>query len=380
MSYDLEVYGRAALPLQGCESITEGGLALEAHSADESVSRVVHGPSGEYCFTIEGPYDVADDDPEDLPPGLGTDLRYRYLIVVEGSEQPHIDHALASAARLASAVEGMTVDLQVDAGATSTHAAEQQVPDEPERYLHVRWYRRFDEDSRSLAAQYVESAETFLPAALPVSFGLSEPLREKFARVGTEGFDRLYRDDCARRRLVFRGRPPLISGFIDAWSDEFIAELHFVQVVFAASELSRPEFKDALEVFLVDLAQRSKSFFAFAEVSSSQFSPSQALPQWGEWPGLPQSPPWLSWFSTDYAELVRPHLTAGEQRSFPGGLLYRSSVPPSNISASWTEPGSWVPVEFVPEQNDPDNHRQSTASARTMPAVLRSPNRVVNVR
>ncbi|MDF2509677.1 MAG: hypothetical protein K0Q52_3536 [Microbacterium sp.] len=380
MSYDLEVYGKVALPLQGLGAITKDGLALESDTDDQSVSRVVHRPSGEYCFTVEGPFDVADGDPDELPKDLGSDLHYRYLIVVEGSERPHIEHALTSATRLASAVDGMAVDLQADSGATSTHATERKNPDEPERYLHVRWYRRFDEDSGSLAAQYVESAESLLPAALPVAFGLSEPLREKFTRVGLEGFDRLYRDECARRRLVFKGNRPLISGFIDAWSDEFIAELHFVQLVFAASELSRPQFKGALEDFFVDLAQRSKSFFAFAEVSYSQFSPSQALPQWGEWPGLPQSPPWLSWFSTDYAELVRPHLTAGELRSFPGGLLYRSSLSPSSISASWSEPGSWVPVDFVPEQNDPENHRQSTASARTMPAALRSANRAVNVR
>lgn len=379
MSYDVEVYGRKALLLQGSEAITKGGLALESNSDDEFVSRAVHAPSGEYCFTIEGPYSVADDDPDELPRGLASDIRHRYLIIAEGSEESHIEHALAFAARLASAVDGIVVDLQADAS-IATRAQERDVPDEPERYLHVRWYRQFDEDSRSLAAQYAESAETLLPAALPVSFGVSEPLRAKFARVGAEGFDRLYRDDCARRRLVFRGKPPLISGFVDAWSDEFIAELHFVQVVFTASELSKSEFTDALEAFFVDLAQRSKSFFAFAEVSYSQFSPSQALPQWGEWPGLPQSPPWLSWFSTEYAELVRPYLTAGEQCSFPGGLLYRSSLPPSNVSASWSEPGSWVPVDFVPEQNDPDNHRQSTASAKTMPAALRSPNRVVNVR
>lgn len=379
MSYDIEVYGRAALPLPGCEAITKGGLALEGSSDDASVIRVVHEPSGEYCFMIEGPYDVADDDPDELPSGLCSDLRYRYRIVVERAEQPHIDHALASAARLASAVAGVSVDLQADAGRSSARAADPRVPKEPERYLHVQWYRRFDAHSRSLASQYVESAESVLPAALPVSFGLSEPLREKFAREGVEGVDRLYRDECARRRLVFRGKRPLLSGFIDAWSDEFIAELHFVKLVFAASELSKPQFASALENFFVDLAQRSKSFFAFAEVNSSQFSPSQALPQWGEWPGLPQSPPWLSWFSPDYAELVQPHLTAGKQRAVPGGLLYRSSLPPTNISASWSEQGSWVPADFVPEQNDPDNHRQSTATARTMPSALRSANPVVKV-
>ena len=375
MSYDIEVYGKLRLAPSEVQSGTGSVTACEG-----LVQACTH-DSGEYCFIVDGPHDVGGEDMDSVPTGLPDNVRFRYAVVVEGSAQPHIGHALRFADDLAGVVGGVVHDPQVVVEETSDpRYVSRRTGPSREKFLHVEWFRRFDEESPSFAQMYLESAKEHLPAALPTVFGFSEPLRGKLAAEGAEGVDRIYREDGDRSRLVLRGRKPLIPGSVSGWSDQSIAEQQRVRLVFDASALSKPRFVSAFESFFVDLAQRSSSFFSFAEVTQSRFSPTMALPQRGEWPGLPQSPPWLSWFSTEYADLVRPHLTAGAHRELSGGMLYRSNMPATSVSASWTEPGAWVPSEFVPVQADPDNHRKSTARASEMPSALLSSDYFVQVR
>lgn len=376
MSYDIQVYGSSRLAPSDVQTRVES-LGVGETSGGGLVQVFTH-RSGEYCFVVDGPHDVGGEDMDSVPTGLPDNVRFRYTVIVEGSAQPHIGHALRFADELAGAVGGIVHDPQVVVEETSDpRYVSRRTGPSREKFLHVEWFRHFDEKSPSLAQMYLESAKEHLPAALPTVFGVTEPLRGKLAEDGAQGVDRIYRDDGHRSRLVLRGRKPLVSGFISGWSDQSIAEQQRVRLVFDASALSKPQF---VESFFVDFAQRSSSFFSYAEVTQSRFSPTMALPQRGEWPGLPQSPPWLSWFSTEYADLVRPHLTAGEHRELRGGMLYRSNMPATSVSASWTEPGAWVPSEFVPVQADPDNHRKSTARASEMPAPLRSSDYFVKVR
>ena len=379
MSYDIEVYGKLRLAPSEVQSGT--GSVTASEIAGEGLVQAFTHDSGEYCFIVDGPHDVGGEDMDSVPTGLPDNVRFRYAVVVEGSAQPHIGHALRFADDLAGVVGGVVHDPQVVVEETSDpRYVSRRTGPSREKFLHVEWFRRFDEESPSFAQMYLESAKEHLPAALPTVFGFSEPLRGKLAAEGAEGVDRIYREDGDRSRLVLRGRKPLISGFVSGWSDQSIAEQQRVRLVFDASALSKPRFVSAFESFFVDLAQRSSSFFSFAEVTQSRFSPTMALPQRGEWPGLPQSPPWLSWFSTEYADLVRPHLTAGAHRELSGVMLYRSNMPATSVSASWTEPGAWVPSEFVPVQADPDNHRKSTARASERPSARLASDHFVQVR
>lgn len=379
MSYDIEVYGKLRLAPSEVQTGTSSVTASEI--AGEGLVQAFTHDSGEYCFIVDGPHDVGGEDMDSVPTGLPDNVRFRYRVVVEGSAQPHIGHALRFADELAGVVGGVVHDPQVVVEETSDpRYVSRRTGPSREKFLHVEWFRRFDEESPSFAQMYLESAKEHLPAALPTVFGVSEPLRGKLAAEGAEGVDRIYREDGDRSRLVLRGRKPLISGFVSGWSDQSIAEQQRVRLVFDAAALSKPRFVSAFESFFIELARRSSSFFSYAEVTQSRFSPTMALPQWGEWPGLPQSPPWLSWFSTEYADLVRPHLTAGAHRELSGGMVYRSNMPATSVSASWTEPGAWVPSEFVPVQADPDNHRKSTARASEMPVALLSSDYFVKVR
>lgn len=378
MSYDIEVYGKLRLAPSEVQ-IGAGPVTANGIHGGGLVQAFTH-DSGECCFIVDGPHEVGGEDMDSVPTGLPDNMRFRYAVVVEGSAQPHIGHALRFADELARVVGGVVHDPQVIVEETSDpRYVSRRTGPSRETFLHVEWFRRFDEQSPSLAQMYLESAKEHLPAALPTVFGVSEPLRGKLAEVGAQGVDRIYREDGDRSRLVLRGRKPLISGFLDSWSDKFVAEYQSAQLLFDASALSKPRFVSAFESFFVELARRSNSFFSYAEVTQSRFSPTMALPQRGEWPGLPQSPPWLSWFSTEYADLVRPHLTAGGHRELSGGMLYRSNMPATSVSASWTEPGAWVPSAFVPVQADPDNHRKSTARASEMPGALLSSDYFVKV-
>lgn len=377
MSFDIDVYGRLSPSIREVISLVPDALTTQSGVGDDLVAGIFHRESGEYCFTLEGPYSIDDLAPEERRTDLPEAMKCRYSITVEGTDAGHVAHALRFAEHLAVCVDGRHIDLQAEP--SSAALPETSLPISDTSFLHVEWHRRFDADSRSLAAHYVESAENFLPRALPVAYGNSEPLKRKYATDGKRGVDQMYRAQCGRDRLVIRGQKPLLSGFIDAWSDEYVEEFHYIRLVFDAAALAKPRFRTAFEEFFIDLARSTNSFFAFAEVNQSRHASSLALSQRGEWPGLPTRAPWLSWFSSDYAALVRPHLSAGDSKETEQGLLYRLPSELSQQGAQQGEQAPWLPQEFLPTRGNPSRKRQSTATAKTMPSFLRSPSSLVRV-
>lgn len=366
MSYDIEVYGETALPVDQALALMAGKLIERKNSADEDIATIAHQQSGEYCFTIEGPYDV-DDDAEDMREvDIPKSLKYRYSILVEGTQEPHVGHALRFGEQLALLVAGRIVDLQVESSVLVGEAAEQEEPKPEDGFLHVRWHRRLDLDSRSFAAHYIESASRLLPVALPFTY---EPNGGKFSRDGGEGVDRVYREMCETRPLRISGRKGLVSGVVDSWTDEYLANFQVLELKFEATLLAKKSFASNFEAFFIELAERSNSFFAFAEINQSRYFTSIADSQWGEWPGLPSRAPWMSWFSPDYAELVRPHLVAERVRDLGKGTFYDVPLPPHRADRGVED---WVPREFMAKQDDSAQPQRSTAAALTMPDTIRS--------
>lgn len=204
MSYDIEVYGKLRLAPSVVQ--TGAGPVTASEIPGDGLVQVCTHDSGEYCFIVDGPHDVGGEDMDSVPTGLPDNVRFRYAVVVEGSAQPHIGHALRFADDLAGVVGGVVHDPQVAVEETSDpRYVSRRTGPSREKFLHVEWFRRFDEESPSFAQMYLESAKEHLPAALPTVFGFSEPLRGKLAEEGAEGVDRIYREDGDRSRLVLGG-------------------------------------------------------------------------------------------------------------------------------------------------------------------------------
>lgn len=356
--------------------VEERTLHAEIAPGSSGISAVLRVDSGAHCFVLDGPTRL---DREELPEGRPdlTRLRVQYSISVTYDEDAETNTALALAFadRLAQRVRGKVVDWQTE---PELVAAPAPAP-EPEYFLHLEWFRGLDDDGDAFASHYVAAAEEFFPRALPRAFGCWSPFA-KFAKEGAAGVDRLYREECASQRMQISGRKPLISGFLDEWSPHQIGEWQRLALVFDASTLLTPRPAGAVEAFFIDLARRTDSFYACADVRRSRYRPPVARAQWGEWTGLPREAPWLSWFAPDYASLVQPHLGTGELRESDRGLLHVSRPSPAISASTATDQEPWIPEDFLPLQDDPDDRRLATATARVMPERLRSTNPLIRHR
>ncbi len=85
--------------------------------------------------------------------------------------------------------------------------------------------------------------------------------------------------------------------------------------------------------FLVDVARRVGSFFAFAELNDTRFATARPRGFDGAWGGLPVDPQWATWYDAEYSTLVRPRLRGGEIQEFPEGLMHRWSTTPARADA-----------------------------------------------
>lgn len=178
MSYDIEVYGKLRLAPSEVQ-IGAGPVTANGIHGGGLVQAFTH-DSGECCFIVDGPHEVGGEDMDSVPTGLPDNVRFQYAVIVEGSAQPHIGHALRFADEVAKAMGGVVHDPQVVVEETSDpRYVSRRTGPSRETFLHVEWFRRFDEQSPSLAQMYLESAKEHLPAALPTVFGVSEPLRGK---------------------------------------------------------------------------------------------------------------------------------------------------------------------------------------------------------
>lgn len=241
-----------------------------------------------------------------------------------------------------------------------------------ERSLHLDWYRLRD-GSPGLAGIYLDVASELLPALVPSRFGTHEPWQGRFPRDDAATFDRMYREECEISELFFTGRN-IQHGRVSGWTNDLEARYQRLSIRIDPELLGGAVVQGALEEFFIEVAKRTGSFFASAELNDTMFETAQAAPVRGAWAGLPPQPQWLTWYSPEYAELVETHLSAGETRKFPEGWFHRWTDEPADAAEilTWIWEDSWVPQEMLPAPNL-GNTRRPHEQAYVMPESLRAP-------
>lgn len=115
MSFDLEVYGEHSLsPDQIAEVVLSvGGLVAEWDAERTSVTAVRHADSERHCLTLDGPFDIEE---EDIPAGWQAALSGVTVLYQIHAEVGEDDGwcALAFSRMLASRVAGRVLDPQND--------------------------------------------------------------------------------------------------------------------------------------------------------------------------------------------------------------------------------------------------------------------------
>lgn len=386
MSYDLEVYGKVALSTRELVKVVAVDRALKARvdKKADAVDAVVLRSTGDHFFTIDGPMQV---EPEDLPEGWaegeGATVLYSLSIsydVSSGAEgfsftadAGTVDAATAFAERLAKRIDGAVLDPQTweppeDVG--------EEADAEPEpvkkRYLHMTWWRLLD-DTTDLADVFLRTAREFFPVAVPTRFGKYEPMQGKLPRDDDSAFGAMYRDECKWGSLDFKSASVKFGG-ISGWANDVWGRVQAVSLTFDLARLEKAGVVGEIESFFVALAARTSTVFAYAAVTHSPYvSGNFSLLPLGEWSGLPQDPRWMTWFGTDYAELVRFHLDPALVSDFSHGLLHRwADQPVSAEELRQITPDPWLPAELR-GTHDPDDEHRCVEGAAIMPDSLRRP-------
>ncbi|MGN7966546.1 hypothetical protein ACTJKK_10765 [Microbacterium sp. 22179] len=385
MSYDLEVYGKVALSTRDLVKVVSADRALKAQvdKRADALGAVVWKKSGAHFFTIDGPMQV---EPEDLPEGWaegeGATVLYSLSITYDVSEGPEgfsatvdgadADAAMAFAERLVARIDGAVWDPQTwEPTEVEVEVAPEAEPPQT-LYLHMKWYRLLD-DTKDLAAIYLRTAREFFPLAVPSRYGTHEPMQGRIPRDDDALFDRLYREECESSKLLLAGKV-ILHGSISHWTNELSVRVQSVRLTFEISRLEKAGAIDAIERFLVVLAERSEAFFASASVTRSRYVGGYLpfLPK-GQWSGLSLEPHWMTWFGREYAELVRPHVDSTLVKDALHGLLHRwTDHPAPAAELRQLSDGPWIPTELAGIV-DPDDDERCIRGASLMPESLRYP-------
>ncbi|MFJ2503773.1 hypothetical protein [Microbacterium sp. NPDC087592] len=393
MSYDLEVYGKVSLTAKELAKVVSSvrGLRATVDRRAQTISSIVHKRTREMAFELDGPDEL---DPEDIPEEWTevADATVLYSIHVSydvqsnaggfsfSAEEPNLAAATAFAARLAERVDGTVIDPQTYEPPEREPEPAPEPDPEPEpprpRFLHLRWYRLLDDaNDKDLAEIYLRTARDFFKPGVPSRFGTYEPFQGRFPRDDDARFDEMYREDCFIGDLILAGKP-IEHGTIDGWTNDLRQRTQSVRLKFELDRLVKLKALDAIEPFFVALAERTGSFFAFAEVNTSRYG--TALPPMGvklddPWSGLPTDPQWLTWFGPEYAELVAPHLDPARVTATPLGTLHRWTQHPAEADELRTLSGDpWIPAGFR-GVFDPAVDERCGKAAAIMPTSLRYP-------
>lgn len=386
MSYDLEVYGKVALSTRELVKVVAVDRALKARvdKKADAVDAVVLRSTGDHFFTIDGPMQV---EPEDLPEGWaegeGATVLYSLSIsydVSSGAEGfsatvdgADADAAMAFAERLAARIDGAVWDPQTWEPAEVKVAPEAE-PEAPKKlFVHLEWFRLLD-DTKDLAEIYLRTAREFFPAAVPSRFGSYEPMQGRFPRDDDSLFDAIYREECDGTRLILASAS-IKGGGIGGWWNHLYQRVQVATLTFELARLEKLKVVDAIEPFLVALAERADCFFAFVEITPHPYWTAQPSvdSRFDPWSGLPVDPQWLTWFAPEYAELVDPHLDASRMTRMPRGTLHRWTDHPAARDELIKISGDpWIPAEFRGRQEEYPYGRCSEA-AEIMPESLRYP-------
>lgn len=391
MSYDLEVYGKVALTTKELAKVVSSvrGLKAAVDRRSQTISSIVHKRTREMAFELDGPDLVESEDiPEEWTEVADATVLYSIHVsydVQSGAggfsfsvDEAKLSVATAFAARLAERIGGTVIDPQ-------TYEPPEREPDpepapDPEpprpRFLHLRWYRLLDDaNDKDLAEIYLRTAREFFKPGVPPRFGTHEPFQGRFPRDDDAQFDAMYREDCYLSDLILAGKP-IEHGTIDGWTNDLERRTQSIRLKFELDRLEKVKALDAIEPFFVALAERTGSFFAFAEVNTSRYGTAHPLMDVklkDPWSGLPTAPQWLTWFEPEYAEMVAPHLDPIRTKANGQGTLHRWTEHPAGADELLRLSGDpWIPAGFRGVL-DPAGDGRCAQAAAVMPASLRYP-------
>lgn len=388
MSYDLAVYtSRKASPEQFSELIAQGaGLAIDAARSRGGALTVTRGARRRYSFTVDGPDTL---ELEDIPSEVATVLlgaRYLYTVVVEGTTESEVPHAVRFARRLAMATDGAVFDQQGDGVWTRSQSRKVPRPTREERVttVDVAWYCLRDELAPDAAARFISAAQDVLPEALPRRFGEYEPLQGKLAEAGPDGFISAWRD--ATSLLFTAGSGPCIGGHLTAGpSAAHRDEFWSMSLQFLGDPMREPAWREALRALFTRLADDLPAFYASAELTAGHIWSGRSL--WSDmdtesrisplryregWTGLPPRPTWWAWLGQPFTE-YHGCLPVEQTMSTERGILYTASDEPLG-PAGLVPLSSWLPQDLFSTLGPNPRKQQPVplVPATTVPARLRS--------
>lgn len=324
MSYDLHVYCPRRLSGGELASLIRmtSGLRPVMDGTDRDVMSVSDRLGLRHLFTIDGPFSV---EPEDVG-GLALEITpstVLYSFIAIGTLEAATTAAQVVASRLAAATGGVVVDPQLESApiAVSPAVSPAETPP-PKAFLRMSWYRNRD-GSPDMAERYLAAAREHFPPAVPTRFGTHEPMQGRFPRDDDGAFGELARQEPLGS-IIFSGRG--MSGSISDWTDDLRARIQTIRLRVDPSTLSRARMA-AIAPFFEEVARRASCDFAAVQLSVSGI-PLDVMSR-GCWAGMPSEPVWMSWYSSEYAELIRPFLTSGDISESAEGFLHRWSEQPT---------------------------------------------------
>lgn len=415
MSYDLYVYGDELVPaaLRAAALVTD--LVVEDEDGELTAApsfTVVRGARRRYSFTVEQPERV---EPEDVPEEVTAVLLGATTLVVvrvEGSAESEVPHAIRAARRISMAMRGAVHDVQTDeVHRRGTSRQVKPTRGEIVTTLDIDWWVRTSGlDLTSTAETFFELARRHFPDALPRRYGKTEPLQHRWEPGGAEAFIvSLNEGPMVDSRTSWTGRGSVADGSLGSsfWEDAVVTS-HSLTIL--ANALDDVRHREAVVRLFTAFASRIDAVYASASVlHGAEWSGRQlwypasaerelGLGPRGIWKGLPPTPTWLSWFGTDYADEVGPHLSFGAVQRHDRGLFHRAAIEPADraelarLLTPVASPGgrrrfglgrprqrqapeseSWLPIEYlaITSQSDPTTY-PTVESAPFLPRTLQT--------
>ncbi|MDQ0279408.1 hypothetical protein QO003_003711 [Arthrobacter silviterrae] len=365
MSYDLSVYAAGPLSFDDLVRLVRGTIGLDVDgspSSDAQSLMVVRGARRAYCFTIDGPFGVeAEDVPEDVTASV-IGAKAVYQVLVEGSEEASIPHAVKFARKLAKATGGALLDEQTDEvwpRAKGSRVARPREAARPTELVTVNFYTLMSELPEDLPGNYIALARKYLPEALPTRFGTYEPHQGKLDRDGDQAFTDMWSEN-PRSRLFFKCDYPIAWGAIPG--PEYPSSVWHASLYLDGAALADPGWLDGLRRFFVAFALESNSFFASVEVlrnyewvsRSYERLPGAEEEIWpihvGEWKGFVPYPQSWTWFGPEQAGIVSPYLTGRREQhgEYLFHVLAEKPVDRDQLTALLPDPTRpWIPKELA---------------------------------
>jgi hypothetical protein len=315
---------------------------------------------------------------------LGTVAIYEFT--VPGSVEAEVAHAVRFARKLAAAYDGAVHDPQLDETWSRSRGRQIVKPKRDERIkvIDLEFYCRRSELGPHAARLYLDLARRYLPEALPKRFGDHEPLQEKFADAGDDGYVEMWRTSMSS--LYFTCAHPCVGGSMSGGPrDQFPMPVWKLNLGIHYEPLRDPRWREAVRRLFVRLADELPAFFATAEVTggliwtgrsmwSDMQSDERISPaRWREgWLGLPPYPTWWAWYGPGYSPLVSDCLAPGSATSTAKGLLIQASEEPADRHELKDEPRARRPecavAAYAP---NPDRHLPAPLRrAELIPTVL----------